>query len=134
MKLPRVIAGLFALLPLAALPAMAQTLPVYAYSCAHGFTLEQTDEGLQLTGVLDTPTPGWRAIYVPQVQGISLIPPQGMVVKVLSTVDVDIVLPFDVVDPDGKVEIELEKPYGWGIPAITCLRADQPLTDQKETP
>ncbi len=128
--MPRYLSAAVLGLWLVASPAMAETgagdMPVFAYHCAHGFTLEQTDEGLQLTGVLDTPTPGWRALYVPEVKGISLIPPQGMVVKALSTVDVDLVLPFDVVDPDGKVEIELEKPYGWGIPAISCTRADQP--------
>lgn len=106
-----------------------------AYHCTpEGFTLVSTADGLHLTGRIDTPTPGYTVRYVPEVQGISLIPPMGSVIQVIDHVDIDLVLPHDVAAADGNVEIELEKSYAWGIPAITCTTAGTAPLIQKDTP
>ena len=72
--------------------------------------------------------------YVPELKAISLIPPQGMVVQVISSVTIDMVLPADVADASGRVDIALEKSFAWGIPAITCTVADSPVSESATTP
>ena len=116
--------------------AAAMTPPVSSqYVCTpEGFALAAVSDGLHLTGSLETPTPGYSARYVPELKAISLIPPQGMVVQVISSVTIDMVLPADVADANGRVDIALEKSFAWGIPAITCTVADSPVSESTTTP
>ena len=130
--------AIIASLAMMAVAACAQAMTPAAdnhYVCTpDGFALSAVPDGLHLTGTLDTPTPGYAARYVPEVQGISLISPQGMAPQVISTLEIDMILPADIAATDGSVEIELEKSFAWGIPAITCKKADSVTPESTHTP
>ena len=111
----------------AAMPAPAVT----AYACTpDAFTLQQVDGGLRLVGSLEVPTPGYSATFNAETAGISLLPPQGMALQVITALPIDMLLPASVADTTGRVELELEKPYAWGPDTISC----QPVVSTPATP
>lgn len=115
-------AGVMSALMLAAGCVHAAQGPVY--TCApDGFTLTAVEGGVHLTGQLETPTPGYSAVYAPETRSIRVVAPEGIAVQVISSVTIDLVLPAEVMRSDDSLDITLEKSYDWGISGVTCAAA-----------
>jgi hypothetical protein len=103
--------------------------PVYGCTPA-GFTLMRSAKGYHLSGVIETPTPGYRfETGVPAADSrgglsvtLKLTPPPGLVPQVLSTLSVDAFFPL-MQSPATQVTVTIDKPYNWGPRTVSCRMA-----------
>lgn len=103
--------------PDTALPVDA---PDNAIACTPApLMLIPVDMGYNLTGTLEVPVPGYAYDLKRFENGdmiITLTPPDGMAAQVISTVNIDTVLPKELL----PIHIALDKTFNWGPDEIIC--------------
>lgn len=93
------------------------------YACDEGFLLERTENGLRLSGRMQTPTPGYSSEIIVHGDGnVSLriySPKTGAMIQMIDTFDFSHV--FDVPMDKEKLVISIDKDFAWGPDSVTCV-------------
>ena len=101
-------------------PALPVDAPENAIACTPAtLMLIPVDMGYNLTGTLEVPVPGYAYDLKRFENGdmiITLTPPGGMAAQVISTVNIDTVLPKELL----PIHIALDKTFNWGPDEIIC--------------
>lgn len=107
-------------LPVDAPENAAADRPENAIACTpETLMLIPVDMGYNLTGTLEVPVPGYAYDLKRFENGdmiITLTPPSGMAAQVISTVNIDTVLPKELL----PIHIALDKTFNWGPDEIIC--------------